>query len=464
MTFTKKQFGVLLLLTIFTFTACRKREVLSADIFANFETAALGITPAETGITFKVKLSSATKENVSVVINVINQNILGTEYSSTPSATANKINVTIPAGNNEATVTVNKIAGTLYDGDEKLILDIESTGGAVLIGTTKQLTVSFAEIVSTSATATVNGGGVLYPNKVFIDLSSNRQTGVLRTAWDLGFYTGADDFRVILNSSSSMMAKQINKNDLTTVTAADTVGFGNEVFLSQTAPTLISLPYIDYPNGDLTRTAIATVSATATDNKVYIVNRGLGIGSPAASRGWKKVRIIRNVNGYTLQHADIASTTFTSVDITKEDATFFKYVLFETGAVAIEPQKKKWDIAWTFFTNATNFGAGEVPYTFQDMILQNRNVQTAQVLVATKSFAAFAEADLSSVTLLTPQNTIGSSWRSGGGPTSLPAVRTDRYYIIKDGENNIYKLRFTALTQNNERGYPAYEAVLVKKG
>ncbi|MBC7873686.1 MAG: hypothetical protein H7Y01_06810, partial [Ferruginibacter sp.] len=47
---------------------------------------------------------------------------------------------------------------------------------------------------------------------------------------------------------------------------------------------------------------------------------------------------------------------------------------------------------------------------------------------------------------------------------SGPAVRTDRYYIIKDGSNNYYKVRFTALTQNGERGYPSYEAVLVKGG
>ena len=101
---------------------------------------------------------------------------------------------------------------------------------------------------------------------------------------------------------------------------------------------------------------------------------------------------------------------------------------------------------------------------FEDFILQNRNIQAAQVLVATKPYADFAEIDLPSLTFSAAQNTIGSSWRSGGGPTSQPAVRTDRYYVIKDGDNNYYKLRFTALTQNNERGYPAYEAILVKKG
>ena len=124
----------------------------------------------------------------------------------------------------------------------------------------------------------------------------------------------------------------------------------------------------------------------------------------------------------------------------------------------------KWDIAWTFFSNVTNFGTGEVPYLFQDIVLLNRNVQAAKVMTATKAFADFTEADIAAQTFATAQTAIGADWRSGGGPGAAPAVRTDRYYIIKDGTNNYYKIRFTSLTQNGERGYPSFELVLIKKG
>ena len=97
------------------------------------------------------------------------------------------------------------------------------------------------------------------------------------------------------------------------------------------------------------------------------------------------------------------------------------------------------------------------------MLLQNRNVQAVRVLASTKAFADFSATDISSLTFNTSQITIGADWRSGGGPGVSPAVRTDRYYIVKDGDNNYYKLRFTALTQNGERGYPAFEAVWLKK-
>jgi len=444
---------------------CRKRDADLADNLVVFETSAQGITASENSITVKLKLVRGTDRDIPVTINLVEEGVVyGTDYTTTPAAVAGKLTITIPSGNNETSFTLTKNSGVLFDGDEKIVFDLFSSGTPVFIGVARQFTLSFAELVAANSTLTINGGGVLYSNKVFIDLSANRQTAVNRNTWDLGFYTGADDYRVILNSSSAMMAKQINKNDLTQVTAADTVGFSTEVAFNQFAPATISLPYIDYPNGDLARTAIMATSAAAAENKVYIVNRGLAPGSPAPARGWKKIRILRNASGgYTLQHADIAASTFSTIDIAKEEAYYFKYISFDNGAVSVEPARKKWDIAWSYFSNVTNFGAGEVPYLFQDIILLNRNVQVAKVMTGTRTFADFGIADITSQTFLTTQNAIAADWRSGGGPGTSPAVRTDRYYIIKDGDNNYYKLRFTALTQNGERGYPAFEAVWLKR-
>lgn len=464
--YSKKWFikGLFGLMALSLLAACRKRDALPPDNYVVFETAAQGITSSETSIVVKLKLQHATTVDLPVELNLTQLDLVyGTDYITEPAAASNKLTVTIPVGKTEASFKLTKVPSALFDGDEKLVFDITKTPEPILVGLTKQFTLSFAELVSVSSTATINGGGATFPNKVFIDLSANRQTGVLRTNWDLGFYCGSNDFRVILNSSNTMMAKPINKNDLTQVGTADTLGFGADVAFSQFNPLPGQLPYIDYPNGDLSRTAIAGISATASDNKVYIINRGVGI--TGGSRGWKKVRIIRNAaGGYTLQHADIAATSFTSVDINKDDAYFFTYLSFESGALPVEPVKKKWDIAWTYFANITNFGSGEVPYMFQDIIVLNRNTQIAKVLTATKSFADFGEADLAAQTFLTTQNAIAADWRSGGGPTSAPAVRTDRYYIVKDGDNNYYKIRFTGLSQNGERGYPSYESVLVKKG
>ena len=452
------------------FSACRKRDAALPDNLVNFETTSLGLGESETSINIKVRLSRGTDKDLPVTIQLNEIGVVnGTDYTISPAAVNNKITLTIPAGNNESGFTVTKNPGVLFDGDEKLNFEIYSSAAPVFIGITKQLSLSFAEIVAAGNSATIDGGGTTFPNKVFIDLSANRQTVVNRSAWDLGFYMQPNDFRVILNSSSAMMAKQLNKNDLNQVNSSDTVGLTGEVSFNQFAPNPVSLPYIDYPDGDLSKTAITAISATSSDNKVYIVNRGTAPGNPSPARGWKKIRVIRNTSGgYTLQHADISATSFQEINVSKDELYNFKYISFESGAVAVEPSKDKWDLAWTYFSNVTNFGGGEVPYLFQDIMLQNRNVQIARVMTSAKPFSDFTSASLSdgSVTLTwnSVQTGIGADWRSGGGPTSQPAVRTDRYYIIKDGDNNIYKLRFTSLTQNGQRGYPSYESSLLRRG
>lgn len=453
--------GVLILTT-----GCRKRSADLPDVYVAFESSEQGITAAESTITVKLKLSRNTDSLLPVTIQLTEHDLAyGTDYTTVPAADAGKLLVNVPAGANEASFILNKVTGVLFDGDEKLVFDLGQTVQKVSVGLTSRFTLDFAELIAQQPALTINGGGVLYSNKVFIDLSANRQTSVNRNNWDLGFYGGADQFRVILNSSSAMMAKQINKNDLNQVSGADTTGFGTEVAFNQFAPVTSSLPYMDYPSGDLSRTAISEVSAVPEENKVYIVNRGLAPGNPTPARGWKKIRVLRNGNGgYTLQYADINATSFSSIDIAKDENYFFKYISFDNGAADVEPVKKKWDLAWTYFSNVTNFGAGEVPYLFQDIILLNRNVQVAKVMTATRAFADFSVSDIAGQTYMTAQNAIAADWRSGGGPGVSPSVRTDRYYIVKDGDNNYYKLRFTALTQNGERGYPAFEAIWLKKG
>jgi hypothetical protein len=460
---------ILSLAVTILFSACRKRDDVSLpDNLVVFTSTAQGITETESAIGLKIKLSRGVTAAVPVTVRMTPQGVTyGTDFTTTPAAANGQFVIEIPEGNNEATFTVNKIPGALFDGDEKITFDLYSSGAPILIGSTKELVLNFSELVANNSKYNVEGGGVTYPNKVFIDLSANRQTSVLRTNWDLGFYSGsgAEDWRVILNPTVGMMAKAVNKTDLSQVTALDTVGFSLDVSYSQFDPQPTQMAYVDLPNGDLTGTAIGPVSATAPDNKVYIVNRGVGVGNPGPNRGWKKIRVLRNASGgYTLQHADIAATTFSSIEIPKDAAYFFKYLNFETGIVPVEPEKTKWDLAWTYTGFATNFGFGDAPYMFQDIIIQNRNVQVAKVMTDTKSYEAFAAADIAGQSFSSSQVAIGSDWRAGGGPSMSPAARKDRYYIIKDGNNNYYKVKFNSLTKAGERGYPEIEYALVKRG
>lgn len=456
-------------------SACKKDPELPDNLIA-FETNQQGFTSAENEITIQIKFSYPATQAGSLLINTLFEGIVyNTDLTTEPATNTNAIVFPIAIGDAGKSFKVTKKAGALFDGDETIKFTIPAAPAGMVLGPNPELKLTFAEIVSATGSSTIDGGGATYANRAFIDLSANRQVAVPRLNWDLGFASGTE-FRVVLNSSNGMLALKTGKNDINAVNASDTVGLSsrfshNAIFAAinlTEVPDWVasSITWIDDPSGDLTKTAIAEISATDADNKVYIVNPGTGPGNPAPALGWKKIRILRKGNGYTLQHADIAATTFTEVSVTKDDKYNLQYADFTTGVVLVEPLKDRWDISWTGFTNSTNFGTGPVPYYFQDIILQNSyKVQTAQILTSAITYEAFSEVNLAAVDFGTQsQIKIGANWRTGGGPAGPPAIRTDRFYIIKDAGNNYYKLRFTALATDGERGKPKLEYTLIRKG
>lgn len=457
---------------ILSVTACEE-ELKLPDNTIEFESDQLGFG-AETELTLYMNFSREVSEAGTLSLSFETTGVVyGIDFTTVPASVDGVLSIDVPKGSTSVSFKVIKSADVLFDGDESIQFSVASTVQSLVVGSKSTLSLTFGEILALNGSININGGGATYPNKVFIDLSAKRQTAIARTAWDFGFSSGSD-FRVILNSSNGMMAKALNKTDLNSVTADDTVGFGlqlshDAVFAainSDPTPSWVpeAITWIDDPTGDLNNTAIASISATADENKVYIVNRGSGPGATPTELGWKKIRVVRNGTGYTLQHADISATTFSEIQITKDPKFSFQYVSMATGAVEVEPVKERWDIAWTAFSNSTNFGSGPVPYYFQDVILQNTNgVGTAQVLSANIAYENFTEADLAGITFGTSQTNIGSGWRSGGGPGSGPSLKNDRFYIIKDADGNVYKLKFTALTQSGERGRPAFDYELIKE-
>ncbi|MEJ7610351.1 MAG: hypothetical protein WKF88_04140 [Ferruginibacter sp.] len=230
-----------------------------------------------------------------------------------------------------------------------------------------------------------NEAGSVAGNSVYLDFSTEKTTAVLRSGWDLGFFSGPE-FRVILNNTSSAGAKVTSKFDLNNVGAADTIGL--TLSTSQTNPVPSDLAYFDNTNGDLSETAIPAVSPTDAANPVIILNRGTG-GS-IAPRAWIKMRILRNGNGYTVQYAGIQETTFQTYTIAKNDAFNFQYLSFSNGIVNVEPEKLKWDIVWSYSVYRANFGAGFVPYNFSDLIAIN---YLGNVQVKEKTYANAAAAN-----------------------------------------------------------------------
>lgn len=323
---------------------------------------------------------------------------------------------------------------------------------------------------STGADITLNGiaaseSGANAANSVYLDLSAVKQTPVLRSAWDLGFYCGSD-FRVVLNNFAVAGAKVLAANNLADVTAADTVGL--TLTTSQFNPLPPDLAYFDDIAGDLTKTVIPAVSATDADNKVIILNRGTGGG--IAARPWVKLRVLRNAaGGYTLQYAGIQETTFKIINVAKDAVYNFKTISFENGIVETQPEKAQWDLVWSYSVFESNFGAGPVPYNFSDLIAINYlagvTVGTkiyANATTATAAYANFSKDSVTNTIFSSNRWAIGSSWRSTQPATG---ARQDRFYVIKDPSGNYYKLKCQSMgigSDGGTRGKPAFQYSLIK--
>lgn len=325
------------------------------------------------------------------------------------------------------------------------------------------------EIIIEGATIAPEVGGPNQPNQVYIDLSTNTTTAVKRDSWDLGFYSGTD-FRVVLNGSIYMAAAQLTATDINAVNATTAEVLELQPQVEVGTFEAISGDFIDAPDGNITGTAISQISATDLENHVYLVNLGdeVGTDTPAtgstavsgAPRGWKKIRILRNGEGYTLQYADLDATTYTEIKIAKKADYEFSFFSFNTkNIVNVEPTKNDWDLNFTVFTNIIpGYGA----YGYSDFVVNNSNSNAKSYMVTveegtTLNYDTYAFGDVDASKFTNDQRSIGSTWRNGGGPNDLPTLKDNVFYVVKDTDGNLYKLRFIALTNEaGERGYPEF--------
>lgn len=300
--------------------------------------------------------------------------------------------------------------------------------------------------------------GASAANSVYVDFSADKQTSALRSSWDLGFYSGTD-FKVILNATKGSSAVKVaGKTDLNAVTEADlkqadlTITLGEPQFERLDDPREANI---------LNKTVIAAISATDSENSVYLINTIGGNHSiPFSLDNVYKIRIIRKGTGYTLQYAKLKETTFKTLDVAKSaDANFSFVSLTEGKTVTVEPAKANWDIVWTW----SLYQGGTYVYSYSDLVFINNLGGTQAVEVKTKSYADFSESDVAGVTFATNRDVIGAKWRN---TTGTKGVLTDRFYLVKDANGNVYKLKFNSFISEDggTRGKPVIEYKLVKKG
>ncbi|MDW8849177.1 HmuY family protein [Flavobacterium sp. MMLR14_040] len=470
----KKNFILILSFVIVAIGACSSDDEVAEANAVAFASTSLNLSAESTPI--EIKFASPTASAGSLTLTVTETAVAtGTDFSTTPAVTANT--VVVPFEKNVSTVsfTFKKLKEAIEGEVKNVVFTISSATINTVISENKSIQVNFNETASLGNALAPEVGGPTEPNQVFVDLSSGKMTAVPRVSWDLGFYSGTD-FRVIINHTVRMTAKETTSVNIDEVQAED------ETMLVNGSG---STTQIDDPAGDITKTAIAVISATDADNKVYVINMGSNPGTvdpkvgsegtgTGPSRGWKKVRILRSGNDYKVQYADLAATTHEEIIVSKNVAYNFTFLsLLDKKTVSVEPQKTQWDISFTSFTNTTPTPTGGLaPYNFADFVLNNLKggAKAYQVLTTAFTYDAFTLANVDNAKFTDDQRNIGSNWRgtvsgtdANGNPTSGFAARSDRFFVVKDPAGNVYKVRFTAgVNAAGERGYPTFQYAILK--
>jgi len=349
-------------------------------------------------------------------------------------------------------------------------------------------------------------GGFNQPNRVFVDLSTGSQVAVNRDSWEIAVYNGSEN-RVYLNSALLVSAAELEGiTDITTVTetttltspltlnALDPTFTPTTVTVNTVAELMQGLPvnyyqygdlnagisFTDTKEGELTGTAFEEISTTDSENNVYIINLGNEIpttnngtiNTTGDSRGFMKVRVLTDGNSYTIQYAALSNTTnFSELTVSKDSNYNLTTVSLTDEQIAtLEPISSNWDIdfggVFSYYGQQGTLAAG---LTYSDYSLHNTlgGVGLYPITVeddTTPNYTNFTYDDITEASFVYNDRTIiGSGWRSVDFMTGETSVREDRYYIIKDTDDNYYKLRFTAVeSQTGERGYPQFQYELLQ--
>jgi len=461
-----KKFLLFFSLILMSFYSCSDDDGINSGASNAVSFAVPSMNLSENSVNVVITFAQQTASSGVITLGVVETEAkYGTDYVTAPAGSSSTLEIPFDSGVSKVDFTFNKLISASEGQVKNVKFTINKISTNYEITGNNSTVVNFNETALSGNSLAPEVGGPSQENQVYIDLSSGAMTTVPRISWDLGFYSGSD-FRVILNNSVKMSAKSMEDTDLSVALTEDSsmlIGQGSGI-----------VDQIDDPTGLLTGTAIAEVSANDAENFVYLVNLGSNpsttppaLGSVAADsgthRGWKKIRILRNGNGYKLQYADLSATTFNEVTIDKEAAYNFNFFSFTTNqTVSVEPEKDKWDLNFTTFTNV--FG-GTTPYFFPDFVVNNSRGGALAYAVSTEDFAYenFTLSNVDQSQFINDQRGIGSSWRatSAQGPDGFPVsqfvLKTDIFFVLKDPAGNIYKIKMTGgALENQERGHPTF--------
>ncbi len=276
-----------------------------------------------------------------------------------------------------------------------------------------------------------------YKWQIYYDLKSNTQVGRNdKSIWDLGFESGSDGYRVILNNAKQMTAYRTDKTEFSAVQVADTAGKMRR----------------DSPSGSLDSTAIGD---WRHQTPVYIINRLYDENGQIT--GLKKVQFLSvNDQAYQIRIADMDGSNDQTISIPKDDQYNFTFISLTNGQqLSVEPPKESWDIIFSQYTHIY-YDMENTPYTVTGCLLNRHNTSVAVDTV--RDFADITYEDIPAYTFSTDINTIGFDWKTYSFTSGTYEVDVHKNYIIRTAAGTYFKLHFIDfVSPSGEKGSPKWE-------
>lgn len=261
-----------------------------------------------------------------------------------------------------------------------------------------------------------------YKYQVFYNIEENTiACQNLKTDWDLAFEASNDGYHIFLNSSKAMTGVK-SPNDFSSTTSYSGLTFDWDRYVYDTSKTVI---------GNWQGT-----------NNTYIVDRGYNL--TGGKIGYKKITFISLINGvYTFKYADLNGSNEHMFTLTKDNKYNYVFFSFDNDGkqVSIEPEKEKYDLAFTQYLHTFNDGGIETMYLVTGVLLNPYN--TSAGMDPDSNFAAFTVDKIPNVTLNTKKNAIGYDWKKYDFGTSSYTIYSKYTYLIKNRNNKHFKIHFT---------------------
>lgn len=283
----------------------------------------------------------------------------------------------------------------------------------------------------TTASANMNSD---YKYQLYYNLETNTIVGQnLKTAWDLGFETSEDGYRIILNSSKAMFAFDTDQTNFESVT--DTTGF-------------MSGRKWDAASGNLDSTALGDWRGS---NHIYILDRGYN--ESGTKLGFVKFQILSvEDHGYSVRYAQLDGTNEFMLDIEKDEDYNFTFLSMNSNSVvSIEPPKDKWDLVITQYIESLS-----TPYLVTGILLNRYN--TSATMDSISAFTDITYGTAIACSLSTDINTIGYDWKKYDYDAGSFIIYPHMNYIINDQKGFYYKFHLIDFyDQAGNKGNPKWE-------